>query len=484
MRKRVIFSIWISLFIISIIPLTLSMVPYARDVYVHALILVFPIIGVLIGLFTLLKVKDRERRNVIIIILVSIALLLGYEIAQEFFSGPTESLFYGNWVLLLISAYFPFLLFGIRRIVRDLKFVTRAAVIIGIGVTGITTVVVAPIVSYFFKSIGALGTSVDVRVFLVIMIVDFISFFVLNLLLILYIQQKYGYYWILFVIGFGIFIFRDLASAYSLMLETSYPESVINVLNLIFYSTMVVGLITLLDPEFDLRPIKDLDIERQFYKDRYEELQTLSKDLITVTELWFHDLKNDMSVINNAKEFYDETTDNKYFTMIMNRIKLIEERLLIFESPSNILDSLKIQSTPIDIIEGVYKAYENVTVKLPDSNINVKANKLLFPIILNIVHNAFQHASKEIDVSIEVFEGIEKVIIEIKDNGKGIPDDIKEKIFLKNFSLSEEESSGLGLYLARLTINSYGGKLTVTDNDPNGTIFRLELQKIVTGEKN
>lgn len=460
------------------------MIPDTRDVYLHALALVLPILGVLIGIFTLLSVKDRERRDVTIIILVSISLLLGYEIAREFSSGPTESLFYGNWVILWIGAYFPFLLYGIRRIIRDYKFVTRAAVIIGIGVTGITTVVVAPIMSYFFKSIGALGTSFDTRVFLVIMIVDFIAFFVLNLLLVLYVQQKYGYYWILFVIGFAIFIFRDLASAYSLMFETSYPETVIYVLNLIFYSTMVVGFITLLDPDFDLRAIKDLDIERQFYKARYMELQSLSKDLITVTELWFHDLKNDMSVINNAKEFYDETEDNKYFTMIMKRINLIEERLMSFQSPSNILDSLKIQPIQIDIIEGVYKAYDNVTVKLPDSTIKVKANKLLFPIILNIVHNALQHAGQDIDISIEVFEGTEKVIIEIKDNGKGIPDEIKEKIFLRSFSLSEEESSGLGLYLARLTINSYGGRITVSDNEPIGTIFKLELQKIVTTKKN
>ena len=393
-------------------------------------------------------------------------------------------MYYGNWVILWISAYFPFLLYGLRRIVRDFKFITRAALIIGIGVTSITTVVVAPIMSYFFKSIGSLGTSFDVRVLIIIMIVDFIAFFVLNVLLVLYIQQKYGYYWILLVIGFGIFIFRDLASAYSLMFETSYPDAVIHVLNLIFYSTMVVGLITLLDPDFDLRAIKDLDIERQFYKARYEELQTLSKDLITVTELWFHDLKNDMNVINNAKEFFDETKDNKYFEMIMKRVNLIEERLVSFQSPSNILDSLKIQPIPIDIVEGIYKAYDNVTVKLPDSSINVKANKLLFPIILNIVYNAFQHAGKNTDVSIEIFEGTEKIIVEIKDNGKGIPDDIKEKIFQRSFSLSEEESSGLGLYLARLTINSYGGKITVSDNEPTGTIFRIELQKIVTTEKN
>jgi K+-sensing histidine kinase KdpD len=133
---------------------------------------------------------------------------------------------------------------------------------------------------------------------------------------------------------------------------------------------------------------------------------------------------------------------------------------------------------PIEIIEGVYKAYGNVAVKIPDNSIFVKANKLLFPIILNIVHNAFQHAGKDIEVSIEVFEGTEKVIIEIKDNGKGIPDDIKDKIFLKSFSLSEDDSSGLGLYLARLTINSYGGKISVSDNHPKGSVFRIELQKI------
>jgi len=49
-RKRIIFSVWIFLFIASIIPLTLTMIPDTRDVYVHALALVLPIVGVLIGL--------------------------------------------------------------------------------------------------------------------------------------------------------------------------------------------------------------------------------------------------------------------------------------------------------------------------------------------------------------------------------------------------------------------------------------------------
>ena len=456
----------------------LTQFEYGRELYVHALVLGLPVIGVIIGLITIIKLEDKERRDVSIIILSAMALLLGYEIAREFFGGELDNIFFGNWVILWISAYFPFLIYGVRRIIRDFKFVTRAALIIGIGVTGITTVVVAPILSYFFKNIGTLGASFDVRILITIIVIDFISFFVLNVLLVLYIQQKYGYYWVLFVIGFGIFIFRDLAAAYSLIFEAGYPSTVIHVLNLIFYSTMVIGLISLLDPDFDLRPIKDLDVERQFYKARYEELKALSKDLITVTELWFHDLKNDMSVIKNAKDIYEETKDNKYFKMIMKRINLIDERVLSFQSPSDILDSLKIQSTPIDVIEGLYKAYENVSVKLPKNEISVKANKLLFPIILNIVHNAFQHAGKDAEVSVEAFEGAESVIIEIKDTGKGIPDDVKEKIFLKSFSLSEEESSGLGLYLARLTINSYGGKITVSDNDPKGTIFRIELQKI------
>jgi signal transduction histidine kinase len=451
---------------------------YGRDMYVHALVLALPIIGLIIGIFTIIKLEDKERRDVSIVIFVSMSLLLGYEISREFFGNGMDNIFSGNYVILWISAYFPFLIYGLRRIIRDFRFVTRAALIIGVGVTGITTVVVAPILSYFFKNIGDLVSSIDIRILITIIVIDFFSFFVLNILLVLYIQQKYGYYWVLFVIGFGIFIFRDLAAAYSLMFETTYPDTVIHVLNLMFYSTMVVGLITLIDPDFDLRPIKDLDVERRFYKARYEELKLLSKDLITVTELWFHDLKNDMNVIKNAKEIFDETEDRKYFKMIMKRINLIDERLLSFQSPSDILDSLKIQPTPIDIIEGIYKAYENISVKLPKSAISVKANKLLFPIILNIVHNAFQHAGKNSNVSIDVYEGAESVIIEIKDTGKGIPDDIKEKIFLKSFSMSEEESSGLGLYLARLTINSYGGKITVSDNDPKGTIFRIELQKI------
>ncbi|MHA2357979.1 MAG: hypothetical protein ACXABK_04340, partial [Candidatus Heimdallarchaeaceae archaeon] len=286
MRKRVIFSIWIILFLLSVIPIIFRRYPNFQDMYVQIIALILPIISIGMGIYVAIRTEGIERRDISIIISVSIVLLLAYEIVREFFPNEPEGFFYNYWAIFWISAYFPFLTYAVRRIIQDIKYVTRAALVIGIAVTGLTTGVVSPIMSYFFDVFGSVGSNLDMRVFLTIMIIDFISFFVLNVLLVLYIQLRYGYYWILLVIGFGIFVFRDLAAAYSLLLEPHYPDIIVTVLNFIFYSTMIVGLITLLDPSFELRAVKDLDLERHYYKTRYVELEHLSKDLITVTELW------------------------------------------------------------------------------------------------------------------------------------------------------------------------------------------------------
>jgi signal transduction histidine kinase len=253
-----------------------------------------------------------------------------------------------------------------------------------------------------------------------------------------------------------------------------------NVVNFIFYSTMIVGLITLFDPDFELKTIQNIEMEREYYRTRYKELDTLSKDLITVTEFWFHDLHNDLNVINNAFELYEESSDKKFKKMFTDRLTLIEERLKRFESPASILDSLKIKPTSIMSLLDIQKAYENVNIQRPEKDIYVKANELLFPTILNIIHNSFQHSGSntEVSVLIEEMEEKEKIVISIKDDGKGIPDEMKDKVFHKNFKFGDEGASGMGLYLAKITIDKYGGKITLEDNIPKGALFKIELDKI------
>ena len=71
-------------------------------------------------------------------------------------------------------------------------------------------------------------------------------------------------------------------------------------------------------------------------------------------------------------------------------------------------------------------------------------------------------------------------MISIADNGDGIPDDMKARVFDMFYSgankiADSRRSLGLGLSLCRSIVNAHGGKIAVSDNTPHGTVFTVIL---------
>ncbi len=67
-----------------------------------------------------------------------------------------------------------------------------------------------------------------------------------------------------------------------------------------------------------------------------------------------------------------------------------------------------------------------------------------------------------------------KVIVSVKDNGKGIPEEIQDKIFLPSFS-TKANGSGLGLAMAKHGVESAKGSIWFDSNSEWGTVFHIEL---------
>jgi len=103
-------------------------------------------------------------------------------------------------------------------------------------------------------------------------------------------------------------------------------------------------------------------------------------------------------------------------------------------------------------------------------------------VLLNLINNAFQ-AVKDVDepmvtVSTKRVEG--KVEIRVKDNGPGIADDIKEKIFQPFFTTKPTgEGTGLGLSLSYdIITKGHSGQLTVESKEGEGSTFTILLLKV------
>jgi signal transduction histidine kinase len=96
----------------------------------------------------------------------------------------------------------------------------------------------------------------------------------------------------------------------------------------------------------------------------------------------------------------------------------------------------------------------------------VMANDLLYEVFENLVGNAIKHAGPEPTITIKfgttLFNGKDYYRFIVEDNGPGIPDDRKEKIF-NRLHKGSARGMGLGLYLVKSLVESYHGKVWVED---------------------
>jgi two-component system nitrogen regulation sensor histidine kinase NtrY len=99
-------------------------------------------------------------------------------------------------------------------------------------------------------------------------------------------------------------------------------------------------------------------------------------------------------------------------------------------------------------------------------------------LITNLVKNAIQAVEKVENPSVEVkvVEDAINVIITVADNGKGMSDEVKEKVFEPKFT-TKSSGMGLGLPMVKNIIEAYDGTISFTTQDMYGTVFKVVLPK-------
>ena len=101
---------------------------------------------------------------------------------------------------------------------------------------------------------------------------------------------------------------------------------------------------------------------------------------------------------------------------------------------------------------------------------------LLQLLVNNLLENALKYSTKEKPVFVSVKSEAQKTLLLIGDEGNGITAEEKEKVFEKFYRIGDERTrtskgTGLGLYLCKKIMADHKGDITVTDNQPQGSIF-------------
>ena len=94
--------------------------------------------------------------------------------------------------------------------------------------------------------------------------------------------------------------------------------------------------------------------------------------------------------------------------------------------------------------------------------------------LINIIQNSIDAIKEKGKIEIDYREDNDNLIIEIEDNGPGIPDNIKQKIFELYFT-TKNEGNGLGLSISQKIIAQLNGTIDFESRLNKGTKFKIKL---------
>lgn len=193
-----------------------------------------------------------------------------------------------------------------------------------------------------------------------------------------------------------------------------------------------------------------------------------------------HDLRGPLSVIRNAVYLMDATPERSS-----------EMKQIIIEAVDNAAQMLNdirgktaddiLHIEDVDIaafIESVVKETpipSRITVRTDLREATVSLDKLRIRRVLeNLIRNAVDAMPDKGKLQISNKIDIDKVVIEVKDTGVGIPDDVLKGLF-KPFNTTKVAGMGLGLYSCRKTLVAHEGAIEVKSKVGSGTTFILNI---------
>ena len=211
-----------------------------------------------------------------------------------------------------------------------------------------------------------------------------------------------------------------------------------------------------------------------------------------------HDLRTPLtSISGNADtlrsgwEKLDDETRERIFTDIYEDaqwlISLVENLLAVSRIEEGRMQLHLSPELPDEVIREALQhiriptAGHRITVDCGDELLLARMDaRLISQVIINLVENALKYTPPGSSVVIGAEKQGDRVMIRVADDGPGIPDDLKPRVFEMFFTgdrkvADSRRSLGLGLSLCRSIVTAHGGEITLTDNTPSGCVFTFSL---------
>jgi CheY-like chemotaxis protein/two-component sensor histidine kinase len=209
-----------------------------------------------------------------------------------------------------------------------------------------------------------------------------------------------------------------------------------------------------------------------------EILMGTSRKLHIINSITRHDIRNQLTVQMNIYELLLECAESvpeirPYVATLGSSINNIQEHLVF----SDVYQKIGIQRprwlSIAAIIEGIICSHEFGSLSIVHAlgTVEIFTDVMFGKIVTNLIENAIMHGKKVSAIRIGFQEGINQGILTVEDDGVGVPDELKEKIFDRGFG----SNTGLGLYYTREILGITGMEIRETGLQYEGARFEIRI---------
>lgn len=199
-----------------------------------------------------------------------------------------------------------------------------------------------------------------------------------------------------------------------------------------------------------------------------------------------HEIKNPLTpmkltIQHLSRILGSEERDKKSLDILLSQIDTLDEIVTSFSHFAKMPTPLK---EPFDIGQVLERSVnlhvdKNIDLDMQPGNYKVEGDVKLFGRIFNnLILNAFQAMKREEEplLKVKLVDEGSSVLISFQDRGEGISEEIKEKVFIPNFS-TKESGSGIGLAVAKRGIEHAGGSIWFESLEGQGTTFYIRMEQ-------
>jgi len=219
----------------------------------------------------------------------------------------------------------------------------------------------------------------------------------------------------------------------------------------------------------------------------HRDLESAHREANLYLDILTHDIGNTENVSNLYAELLAGSVEGEAARYAANLKRSIEKSIEILRTVSKIrrIHAGPPGLRPIDL-DAVVRAeiahFPGIPIRYEGAPRTVLADDLLCEVFTNLIGNAVKHGGPGVAVIIRLEAEEEGLLrVTVADTGRGVPEERKEEIFHCYERKQRGVGEGLGLYLVRILIDRYGGRIRVEDRIPGypgeGAAFSFLLRE-------